>query len=123
MDSKIEKTDHPDLDERVAQQDFLNRQTEEQREKYAYIFRVDNLLYRFHSLKDCEPDEDDFQKWIDDQDEPIRDSLKKLGLEGCKNMGSLRRFTVEHSERAFLDYMKKHLTESEFQRWYDTHTD
>ncbi|MEC3881804.1 hypothetical protein [Parapedobacter sp. 10938] len=115
---QLKMTDHPLEEQRTNQERFLAKLSEDDREVHALLFRVGNLTYRFHDDVACEPDEDDYQSWLEGLDEGVRPSLELMGFEKCRTMLALRLHASERSDRGYYNYLKKNLTPEDYTNWF-----
>lgn len=112
---------HPDPQIQQNQEEFLKRYPEDQREFHARLFRIGNATYRYHQLAASAGDipESYFEEWLEGLPANIRKDMEKQGFEKCKSMLSFTRYVNECRDIGMDDWMKKHLSEEDYNVYSD----
>jgi len=115
---------HPLKKCRKSQEEFLQKCPKEEREFHAYMFRVGNASYIYHSLSTEEINEETlrmyYDEWLSGLPENIAIDMKAKGFEACKTMVPFTRYINERTDIGMTDWMKEHLSEGDFKEWVKT---
>ncbi|MGV8829947.1 MAG: hypothetical protein ACWA6U_16695 [Breznakibacter sp.] len=112
---------HPLEKCRKAQETFLKNCPEEQREFHAYLFRIGNASYIYHSQATKEIKEESlkiyYEEWLSGLPGNIREGMKARGFEACKTVLSFTRYVNERTDIGMTDWMREHLSSADFREW------
>lgn len=109
---------HPNKEQREAQAKFLAQLPSEQREQHARLFRFGNASYIYHKESVIlQPTEADFEEWLIALPEDVRFYMKSRGFELCKGILSFTRYVMEKNDIGMDEWMKKHLSEDDYNEY------
>lgn len=110
---------HPNKKQREIQAQFLSELPEEQREEHARLLRFGNDSYIYHKeAKALNPTEIDFEEWLVALPKYVRNNMKILGFELCKDIISFNRYVLEKNDIGMDEWMKKHLSTDDYNEYY-----
>lgn len=110
---------HPNPDIQKYQAQFLADCPAEQREFHARMFRLGNADYFYHQEASFQqtPTLADYEHWLEGLPENIRQVMQTKGFEECKTALPFTRHVMERRDIGMADWMKKHLSEEDYQFW------
>lgn len=114
--------EHPIYKYRKAQAEYLSLLPEEERENKAREFRIGNASYIYH--QQAIPIQEDrlimyYKEWLEGLPPNISHHMKMLGLETCKTILPFTRYVNERNDIGMRDWMKEHLSASDFNYWQE----
>ena len=111
--------EHPNLEQRKNQKQFLQDCPEEQREFHAQMFRVGNAAVRYHqeARQVHEPTQEDFEDWLVGLSPNMRNDMRQKGFEQCKTFFPFTRHVMERRDIGMNEWMKNHLSEGDYKFW------
>lgn len=112
---------HPLKKCQISQAEFLKNCPPEEREFHEYMFRIGNASYIYHTQANKDVSEETlrvyYEEWLEGLPDNIRKGMKAKGFEGCKTTAPFTRYVNERSDIGMTDWMKEHLSESDFKEW------
>lgn len=116
---------HPNEKINQEQIELLASLSEMDREWHERIFRVGNAVYCYHlqaggknhDPTSVKPTEEDFKDWLDGLSEIVRKDMESKGFEACKAILPFTRHVLERRDIGLEEWMKKHLSEPDFEWW------
>lgn len=101
------KVKHPDDKCNKQQEEFIVKASEADKRFHELLFSFGNATYHYHSrAKEFEPNETDFQEWLEGLPENIREDMSKKGLGYCKSVLSFTRYVNEKKDIGFDEFVK-----------------
>lgn len=114
-----DKTIHPDIEQRNAQNKFLDTLPENLRGHHAFLFRIGNVTVNYYKEREADPDEDDYTDWLLGLPADIAENMKRKGYAYCRTTLPLRRHAAERRDIGIDEYMKRNLSADDFRKWQD----
>ena len=109
---------HPNKEQREVQAKFLAQLPNEQRQQHARLFRFGNASYIYHKESAVlHPTEADFEEWLIALPEDLQSYMKSKGFELCKGILSFTRYVMEKNDIGMDEWMKKHLSEDDYNEY------
>jgi hypothetical protein len=101
---------HPDPKCNEYQAVFLAKCSPDQRSLHELIFKVGNATFRYHQqARDFNPNEADWNEWLEGLDDPIKSAMKDKGFEECKSILAFTRYVMEKNDQGLDAYLKENL--------------
>lgn len=112
--------EYPNSKCRIAQTEYLSRLPEEERENKAREIRIGNASYIYH--QQAIPIQENrlimyYKEWLKGLHPNIARHMKILGFEACRTMLPFTRYVNERNDIGMRDWMKEHLSSSDFNYW------
>lgn len=111
---------HPDDQYNQSQSKFLNALTGEERQWHERMFRIGNATYVYHSKTNDEeysPTYQDFLDWLEGLPSNIRKAMEEKGFEECKTALPFTRHVMERNDIGLDNWMRKHLSNEDYEWW------
>lgn len=110
---------HPNPEMQKNQENFLNQCPEKDRAFHEQLFRIGNAAYVYHQQAQTENKvtEEYFYEWLEGLPQNVRKVMENKGFEACKSVLSFTRYVNERSDIGMDDWMKKYLSEDDFNAW------
>ena len=113
---------HPNPKIQERQDEFLKNANPEEREFHEKLFRIGNAYYVYHqNAGEKEIPIEYFNEWLSGLPEPIKSDMKNRGFDECKTILPFTRYVNERRDVGMDDWMKEHLSESDFEFYRVTH--
>jgi len=117
---KLSGMKHPDEETRKKQIEYLNNCKPEERSYHEQMLRIGNAAYVYHS-KANETDnvklEIYYNDWLEELPPPIKEDMKELGFEGCKNVLPFTRYVNERNDEGLDEWMRENLSEEDYREY------
>lgn len=108
---------HPNVEQQIAQEDFLKNCPEADRNYHARLFRIGNAAYCYHQLAvSTSYDRLKFyyNEWLQGLSGDFKVFAEKQGLEKCRTMLPFTRYVNERKDNPMGQFMKEHLSEDDY---------
>lgn len=111
--------EHPERERREEQKDILERLDGDERELQARLFRLENAIHIYHSLaaEELDPDERDYDQWLESLPERKRVKMVERGFEECKKKPSFRRYVMERNDIGLEEWLRRNLSEDDYEHY------
>lgn len=114
------KVKHPLETCNQQQNDFLISCPNEQRRYHELMFNYGNAVYQYHTKAEgYQPNEDDFNEWLDGLPEHIRNDMKNKGFESCKTVLPFTRYVNEKNDLGLEEFVIKLMGENLYKEYKD----
>ncbi|WP_162056041.1 hypothetical protein [Pontibacter pamirensis] len=85
--------------------------------KENQFLRIAQVAADYYRQAGPAPEPRHFEEWLHTLNEPMRNYFRKEGFEASKGVVDFRRFVAEQNGQGLKEYMRQHLSGSEYEAW------
>lgn len=90
---------HPDNECNTTQEAYVNEASPEQKRFHELLFTIGNATIIYHNrAKSFEPNEADYQEWLEGLPKNMRAEMEKKGFKECQFILSFTRYVMEKND-------------------------